>query len=75
MRNLLRDKINTIAKTTPNEILLLVDGFDVFFLAKKDEIIHKFLLYKKKFEFLQLQHIMKDILIFSSKVLKKQGYN
>lgn len=47
MRSLLREKIKTIANTTPNEILLLVDGFDVFFLAKKDEIIHKFLLYKK----------------------------
>lgn len=47
MRSLLRNKINTIAKTTPNEILLLVDGFDVFLLAKKDEILNTFLSYEK----------------------------
>jgi uncharacterized protein YlzI (FlbEa/FlbD family) len=47
MRNILRQKINEIANQTPNEIVLLVDGFDVFLRANKDEIINKFLLYKK----------------------------
>ena len=44
MRNLIRKKVNDISIQTPNEILLLVDGFDVFIHTKeKEHILNTFL--------------------------------
>jgi len=39
VRELLRDKINGIASSSPREILLLVDGFDVFIHCSSEEHI------------------------------------